>query len=182
MWSTGIIIGVAFAAFVGLLSLALIIVLINKRNKPAKAVQPEYNALNNSQNTSFDTRNNDYRPSPNLPAVTAIPTSSLLENSADETMQVLYNYVPNLQDEIYLYVGDPVIIKARFDDGWALGYNVKTETEGSFPLACVGPFNNSRKVNGNASFGQRHSSLYLPSEATRESAYQHSKYDSTYQY
>ncbi|KAJ3396300.1 hypothetical protein HDV05_003197, partial [Chytridiales sp. JEL 0842] len=57
-----------------------------------------------------------------------------------ETMEVVFNYVPNLSDEIYLYVGDPVIVKLKFDDGWAFGFNMTTKTEGSFPLACVAPY------------------------------------------
>lgn len=85
-----------------------------------------------------------------------------------ETMQVMYNYVPNLSDEIYLYVNDPVIVKTKFDDGWAFGYNMTTKQEGSFPLACVGPYdkenNNSKggpRAGGSADFGSRGSSLYL---------------------
>ncbi len=85
-----------------------------------------------------------------------------------ETMQVIYNYVPNLSDEIYLYVNDPVIVKTKFDDGWAFGYNMTTKQEGSFPLACVGPYDkdNGKKTGapragGSADFGSRGSSLYL---------------------
>ncbi|TPX70233.1 hypothetical protein SpCBS45565_g01854 [Spizellomyces sp. 'palustris'] len=58
-----------------------------------------------------------------------------------ETMEVIYNYVPNLSDEIYLYIGDPVIVKCKFDDGWGYGFNMTTKQEGSFPLACVAPYN-----------------------------------------
>ncbi|KAJ3215243.1 hypothetical protein HDU67_000659 [Dinochytrium kinnereticum] len=54
-----------------------------------------------------------------------------------ETMEVVYNYVPNLSDEIYLYVGDPVLVKCNFDDGWGYGINMTTKEEGSFPLACL---------------------------------------------
>jgi hypothetical protein len=57
-----------------------------------------------------------------------------------ETMEVVFNYVPNLSDEIFLYVGDPVIVKMKFDDGWGYGFNMTTKMEGSFPLACVAPF------------------------------------------
>ncbi|KAI8819028.1 uncharacterized protein EV422DRAFT_489051, partial [Fimicolochytrium jonesii] len=56
-----------------------------------------------------------------------------------QTMEVVYNYVPNLVDEIYLYIGDPVIVKCKFDDGWGYGFNMTTKQEGSFPLACVAP-------------------------------------------
>ncbi|KAJ3174142.1 hypothetical protein HDU88_000110 [Geranomyces variabilis] len=63
-----------------------------------------------------------------------------------ETMEVMYNYVPNLVDEIYLYIGDPVIVKCKFDDGWGYGFNMTTKQEGSFPLACVAPYNSNREA------------------------------------
>lgn len=94
-----------------------------------------------------------------------LPAQQSDDHEEEETMQVLYNYVPNLQDEVYLYVGDPVIVKAKFDDGWALGFNLTTKQEGSFPLACVGPFNNGQRGSGDANIQSRHSSLYLPSMA-----------------
>ncbi|KAJ3394634.1 hypothetical protein HDU92_006739 [Lobulomyces angularis] len=80
-----------------------------------------------------------------------------------ETLQAHYDYVPNLSDEITLYVGDPVLIKQRFDDGWCLGYNMTTKEEGSFPIACVGPYNNLKKENYySAQFSNRTSSLIFP--------------------
>lgn len=89
-----------------------------------------------------------------------------------ETYEVIYNYVPNLSDEVYLYVGDKIIVKCKFDDGWALGYNMSTKQEGSFPMACVGGFadnNNARStykrestVADESSIRQRGSSLYVP--------------------
>ncbi|KAI9094985.1 hypothetical protein DFS34DRAFT_582584, partial [Phlyctochytrium arcticum] len=63
-----------------------------------------------------------------------------------ETMEVVYNYVPNLSDEIYLYIGDPVIVKCKFDDGWGYGFNMTTKQEGSFPLACVAPYNSRQNA------------------------------------
>ncbi|KAJ3054588.1 hypothetical protein HK097_001369 [Rhizophlyctis rosea] len=87
-----------------------------------------------------------------------------------ETMEVVYNYVPNLSDEIYLYVNDPVIVKCKFDDGWAFGFNMRTKQEGSFPLACVAPYNTPRPstperredLRGTGKIGNRVSSLYVP--------------------
>ncbi|KAJ3279039.1 hypothetical protein HK104_001828 [Borealophlyctis nickersoniae] len=85
-----------------------------------------------------------------------------------ETMEVIYNYVPNLSDEVYLYVGDPVIVKCKFDDGWAFGFNMTTKQEGSFPLACVAPYNTprpstpERREGGASRISARVSSLYVP--------------------
>ncbi|KAI8848260.1 hypothetical protein BC829DRAFT_417754 [Chytridium lagenaria] len=58
----------------------------------------------------------------------------------DVTMEVVYNYVPNLSDEVQLFVGDPVLVKCKFDDGWGYGINLTTNEEGSFPLACLSGF------------------------------------------
>ena len=78
-----------------------------------------------------------------------------------ETYQVVYNYVPNLSDEIYLYVGDKVIVKTKFDDGWSSGYNMTTKQEGSFPLACVDVYQGTRSTpHGQSYISQRMSSLY----------------------
>ncbi|KAI9312318.1 hypothetical protein DFJ73DRAFT_885809, partial [Zopfochytrium polystomum] len=54
-----------------------------------------------------------------------------------ENKEVVFNYIPNLSDEIYLYISDPVIVKCKFDDGWGFGFNMTTKMEGSFPHANV---------------------------------------------
>lgn len=84
-----------------------------------------------------------------------------------ETVKVLYEYTPNLFDEIQLHVGDTVLVKHKFDDGWAFGFNMTTKQEGSFPLACVtpydGPGNGPSRDSLATSYQQRASSLYVPS-------------------
>ena len=30
-----------------------------------------------------------------------------------------------------------MIVKCRFDDGWAFGFNISTKAEGSFPVPCL---------------------------------------------
>ncbi|KAI8800777.1 hypothetical protein BJ742DRAFT_716584 [Cladochytrium replicatum] len=72
-------------------------------------------------------------------------TATFPRMAISETMEVVYNYVPNLNDEIYLYVGDPVIVKCKFDDGWAFGFNMTTKMEGSFPLACLAAYNGGQR-------------------------------------
>ncbi|KAJ1557792.1 hypothetical protein HK096_005328, partial [Nowakowskiella sp. JEL0078] len=90
-----------------------------------------------------------------------------------ETMEVAFNYVPNLSDEIYLYVGDPVIVKCKFDDGWGFGFNMTTKQEGCFPVACVVPYNKAEESNlvvkdktqsiiSAKDYRKRQSSLYVP--------------------
>ena len=154
----GVIIGIVFAVLTFLAALILAIILVRKR-KATFLQDIQYNESTSKSNYSNEKYSN------NAPGISDAPVA--------ETMQVIYNYVPNLSDEVYLYVGDPVLVKAKFDDGWALGYNMTTKQEGSFPLACVGPFNNGQRGAGQAEFGQRHSSLYVPSEqgGLRQSEY-----------
>ncbi|KAI9204113.1 uncharacterized protein BJ171DRAFT_128938 [Polychytrium aggregatum] len=87
--------------------------------------------------------------------------------TVNETMESVYNYVPNLSDEIYIYVGDSVLVKNKFDDGWAFGYNLSTKQEGTFPLACLAPLNDQGRISTQQEIRQpirqRGSSLYAPS-------------------
>lgn len=90
-------------------------------------------------------------------------TQSYVQHQDDnegEIMDVIYEYVPNLFDEIHLSVGDQVLVKIKFDDGWAYGMNMKTKKEGSFPLACVDQPNRTSRVNYDTRINQRASSLY----------------------
>ena len=55
-----------------------------------------------------------------------------------ETMKVIEEYFPALIDEVQLNMGDLILVKAKFEDGWGFGVNITTESEGSFPLNCLG--------------------------------------------
>lgn len=50
----------------------------------------------------------------------------------------LYDYSPQLPDEVELRAEDVVLIESIFDDGWSMGSVVGDETRvGTFPLVCV---------------------------------------------
>jgi hypothetical protein len=66
---------------------------------------------------------------------------SIATTSAPETVKVVYEYIENLFDEMTMHVGDQILVKSRFDDGWAFGKNLTSKQEGNFPLACVAPLN-----------------------------------------
>ncbi|KAJ3140123.1 hypothetical protein HK101_003555 [Irineochytrium annulatum] len=85
-----------------------------------------------------------------------------------ETMEVVFNYVPNLSDEIYLYVGDPVVVKCKFDDGWGYGFNMTTNREGSFPLACVAPYTGEARAAPPPAAEASVSDGYRPSRASED--------------
>ncbi|KAJ3252157.1 hypothetical protein HK103_001810 [Boothiomyces macroporosus] len=58
-----------------------------------------------------------------------------------EILQVLYEYIPTMDDELCLSIGDFVEIEVKYDDGWARGLNRTTKKVGVFPLgACDRPF------------------------------------------
>ncbi|KAI9475741.1 MAG: hypothetical protein EXX96DRAFT_574457 [Benjaminiella poitrasii] len=57
----------------------------------------------------------------------------------EEFYVVIHPYSPQLPDELGLNVGDIVCLALRFDDGWALGFNVTTGAKGAFPLVCISP-------------------------------------------
>jgi hypothetical protein len=68
------------------------------------------------------------------------------EDGKSTTFKVIQTYSPQLIDEIQLNIGDVVIVKETFDDGWGSGLNITTESEGSFPLNCLG---NLKSVDSN---------------------------------
>ncbi|KAJ3176228.1 hypothetical protein HDU87_005443 [Geranomyces variabilis] len=51
--------------------------------------------------------------------------------------RVVYDYEPQLVDELELAKGDSVEVFASFDDGWGKGTNIRTGKVGTFPMACV---------------------------------------------
>lgn len=53
-----------------------------------------------------------------------------------------------------------MLVKIKFDDGWAYGMNMTSKKEGSFPLACVAQQNQRTKMNQDTRINQRASSLY----------------------
>ncbi|KAI8377759.1 uncharacterized protein BYT42DRAFT_356624 [Radiomyces spectabilis] len=67
----------------------------------------------------------------------AEPEKSLTQ--IEELFEVVHPYPPQMGDELGLHVGDIVCLAMQFDDGWALGFNVTTGSQGVFPLVCVVP-------------------------------------------
>jgi len=80
----------------------------------------------------------------NLPNETGSTTISELQKKRQSHIPALDNtqviviapYAAQLEDELELKVGDIVIVDESFDDGWAVGKNLRGD-EGCFPLACT---------------------------------------------
>ena len=58
---------------------------------------------------------------------------------------VIHNFNPCKEDEIKLRVGDGVIIRLAFDDGWAYAFNRNTGVVGMIPIICVKPIKIAKK-------------------------------------
>ncbi|KAJ2792742.1 hypothetical protein GGI18_000163 [Coemansia linderi] len=58
-------------------------------------------------------------------------------NTVGKPRQVLRHFFARREDEISLQQGDIVTLQMAFDDGWVVGKNLTTGTEGTFPLMCV---------------------------------------------
>ncbi|KAJ3387244.1 Sorbin and SH3 domain-containing protein 2 [Entophlyctis sp. JEL0112] len=81
-----------------------------------------------------------------------------------------FNYTPQMPDELQTLAGDRIFVKHKYDDGWALGSNLRTGKEGQFPLDLLEGFDNPfqqqqqfQNIPKNAAgFNRRASSLYGP--------------------
>ncbi|KAJ3193383.1 Septin 4, partial [Dinochytrium kinnereticum] len=54
-----------------------------------------------------------------------------------ERYSVISTYVPMQSDELYLNVGDVVVVQEAFNDGWALAMNEKSKESGLIPTNFV---------------------------------------------
>ncbi|KAG4091037.1 hypothetical protein H8356DRAFT_1313498 [Neocallimastix lanati (nom. inval.)] len=63
-------------------------------------------------------------------------SSYSINSSENNLFYVFHEYIPKINDEIQLNIGDIVKVKKVFDDGWAYGTNISTDCEGALPLAC----------------------------------------------
>jgi hypothetical protein len=52
----------------------------------------------------------------------------------------LQTHVPQMPDELELQEGDIIFKLLEFDDGWAKGYNTRTQEEGIFPVSFAEKF------------------------------------------
>ncbi|TPX55238.1 hypothetical protein PhCBS80983_g05488 [Powellomyces hirtus] len=74
---------------------------------------------------------------PFLAPMTKTSDSSTAATPLNAKHQVVYDYAPQLIDELELAKGDLVEVWASYDDGWGKGTNVRTGNKGTFPMACV---------------------------------------------
>lgn len=56
-------------------------------------------------------------------------------NFSDNQYRVLQSYTPQLTDELELQTNDVIYMLKEYDDGWAKGFNTRTEKTGVFPVS-----------------------------------------------
>ncbi|KAF9375788.1 hypothetical protein CPC16_000528, partial [Podila verticillata] len=79
------------------------------------------------------------------PAIAAAGTDAALagargsagEGGKPSYCQALYPYQASMADELDLNPGDIVNVQRVYDDGWAVGVNMNSGSEGAFPVVCV---------------------------------------------
>ncbi|KXS17638.1 hypothetical protein M427DRAFT_133428 [Gonapodya prolifera JEL478] len=62
-----------------------------------------------------------------------------MDSAAPKRHVAIHAYTPRLEDEVALQKGDVVYIREIFNDGWVRGANWTTGAEGTFPVACIEP-------------------------------------------
>eukprot|EP00842_Homolaphlyctis_polyrhiza_P003593 jgi/Hompol1/4234/HPOL_001182-RA len=128
-------------------------------------IAPLYPAKQRDQSSSINAKSAPLRVSARISAGSSIEGDSqdrrfvasptaLYSQQADQTnisiladraslvnrfVRVVAVFVPSLDDELSVKLGDTILVIATFDDGWARGRNVSTGREGVFPLACAQP-------------------------------------------
>ncbi|KAF7728661.1 hypothetical protein EC973_005698 [Apophysomyces ossiformis] len=101
--------------------------------------------ISNSSSTAIGSNKMAVSPMARSPMFTQLPlkpdTPSWSEAQAptEEFHLVIHPYTAQLTDELVLQIGDVMYLSAKFDDGWALGYNVATGLKGVFPSVCTVP-------------------------------------------
>ncbi|CAB4432135.1 unnamed protein product [Rhizophagus irregularis] len=117
-----------------------------------------YNNTGN-RNIGFNLNVNNYNPNVTLSIPTPSPPLTGTANSSTTSIRhisspnsdsgvreevslvvVLFPYSAQLPDELELSLNDIIEVKQRFDDGWAVGINRSTGSEGAFPNVCVAEF------------------------------------------
>ncbi|KAI9351583.1 hypothetical protein DFJ73DRAFT_831304 [Zopfochytrium polystomum] len=150
--SMPIFLGIVGGALVVLIGIIVAVCVCSKRSKSRSGMQGERGeeALLSNAGKMGMKRNSDdvFRSGGSSPKVSPETQARALAQLRDpdqaETMEVVFNYVPGMEDEVYLCVGDPVLVRVKFDDGWGYGVNLATQMEGTFPLACLAAISPAR--------------------------------------
>ncbi|KAI8613932.1 hypothetical protein BC830DRAFT_1129740 [Chytriomyces sp. MP71] len=82
-----------------------------------------------------------------------------------------FNFIPELQDEIPVTIGDKIALVQNFDDGWAIGYSFRLNKKGLFPQECLFGAASKHFTAAEAQKKKRVSSIYYSSNNAILDAY-----------
>ncbi|KAI8618259.1 hypothetical protein BC830DRAFT_964191 [Chytriomyces sp. MP71] len=99
------------------------------------------------------------------PVSSAPPTS--IPDVKPNVRIVQYDYIPAMNDEIELRMGDQIDLTQEYDDGWGFARNLLTGKEGVVPLDCLVGYDSAPSSPDNAKHKHRTSSI-LGSEHGQE--------------
>jgi len=114
----------------------------SKRNK--RILLPFHEDLENGE--IFDKSNAEQHIIPVWAATVKKEENEEEKEDEEKLFEVVYNYEPELPDELKLTVGDKIKIKEIYEDGWAYGYNKTTQLFGTFPSTSLGENFNPESV------------------------------------
>jgi len=114
----------------------------SKRNK--RILLPFHEDLENGE--MFDKSNAEQHIIPVWAATVKKEENEEEKEDEEKLFEVVYNYEPELPDELKLTVGDKIKIKEIYEDGWAYGYNKTTQLFGTFPSTSLGENFNPESV------------------------------------
>ncbi|KAI8618258.1 hypothetical protein BC830DRAFT_964138 [Chytriomyces sp. MP71] len=93
--------------------------------------------VSNEQN-HFEDKNNDFNDRDvNTNNAGFFVPAPVVMSPQNTQRRVVYSYRQNLSDELDCIAGDILLVKNEFDDGWAMGFNMRSKTEGYFPLEIL---------------------------------------------
>ncbi|KAJ3119572.1 Sorbin and SH3 domain-containing protein 2 [Physocladia obscura] len=97
------------------------------------------------------------------PMAAQIGMSGRNQQQQSDVCQAVYDYTASMGDELSTMVGDKIILKVEYDDGWGYGFNTRTRKEGAFPLDILDRFQGGAQGYNDGNRNNRVSSMYGPS-------------------
>ncbi|KAJ3137014.1 hypothetical protein HK100_001023 [Physocladia obscura] len=93
------------------------------------------------------------------------------QQQQSDVCQAVYDYTASISDELSTMVGDKIILKVEYDDGWGYGFNTRTKKEGAFPLDILDRFQSGPQGYNDGNRNNRVSSMYGPSGNNNTESY-----------
>ncbi|OMJ19214.1 hypothetical protein AYI69_g6723 [Smittium culicis] len=134
---------ITFLLFISLIGLGLFVFFKIIRKKKYDSEVPDFMGMSffSSMENSKTLKKNSNSKKRNKPnknfSLSDFDFIDALILSMSKPRKAKKQYIPKLEDEIKLDVGDNVKIFLVYDDGWAMGKNYTKDVEGAFPFSCL---------------------------------------------